>query len=86
MDYNADVYSRDYRPGESGSYGAGTFSDTLGSNRVKARILARVPVKDPNNKCVGANNGDAFCILNDEADSAGVLPCRRAVPAPVGMP
>ena len=75
-DYNADVYSRIIVRANT-SYGAGTFSDTK-SNEL-ARILARVPVKDPNNKC-GANNGDAFCILNDEADSAGVLPCEEQFP------
>ena len=71
-DYNAYAYIRIvFRANRN--YGSGTFSDS-NSNEL-ARILDRVPVKDPD-KCVGANNNDAFCILNDEADSAGVLPCQ----------
>ena len=54
------------------AYGAGIF-DTNANNQLAA-ILARVPVRGPD-KC-GANNSDALCVLDDEADSAGVLPCR----------
>ena len=70
--YNADAYSRIVLRANR-AYGSGTFSDTK-SNEL-ARILARVPVQGPD-KCIGANNSDALCILDDEADSAGVLPCQ----------
>ena len=74
-DYNADAYDKIVVRANRAYFGssAGTFSSTK-SNEL-ARILARVPVKDPG-KCIGANNSDALCVLDDEADSAGVLPCQ----------
>ena len=74
-DYNAYAYIRIvFRANRA--YGAGTFLD--GNSNELARILARVLVKGPD-KC-GANNSAALCILDDEADSAGVLPCRGQFP------
>ena len=72
-DYNEEVYRNIVVAANLYAYGAGTF-DRFGNNQLAA-ILARVPVQGPD-KCVGANNSDAFCILDDEADSAGVLPCQ----------
>ena len=71
-DYIQDVY-RSVVFVANTNYGAGTF-DTNANNQLAA-ILARVPVRGPD-KCIGANNSDALCVLDDEADSAGVLPCQ----------
>ena len=76
VDYNAGAYTRIiFRANRN--YGSGTFSAS-NSNELK-RILDRVPVQGPD-KCVGANNSDALCVLDDEADSAGVLPCQEQFP------
>ena len=71
-DYNADAYIRIVFRANL-AYGTGTFLD--GNSNELARILDRVLVRSPD-KCVGANNSDALCVLDDEADSAGVLPCQ----------
>ena len=70
--YNANVY-RGIITFANAYYGQNTFNSQL------AQILARVPVKGPD-KCIGANNSDTLCILDDEADSAGVLPCQEQFP------
>ena len=75
-DYNADAYIRIVFRANL-AYGARTFLD--GNSNELARILSRVPVQGPD-KCVGANNSDALCVLDDEADSAGVLPCEGQFP------
>ena len=76
-DYNEEVYRNIVVAANIYAYGAGTF-DRFGNNQLAA-ILARVPVQGPD-KCIGANNSDALCILDDEADSAGVLPCQEQFP------
>ena len=72
-DYNQDVYRSIVFVANTHGYGAGTFDPN--ANNQLAAILARVPVQGPD-KCIGANNSDALCVLDDEADSAGVLPCQ----------
>ena len=73
--YNADVYSGIDVIADAHYGGSNTFS----GNNLLEQILDRVSVRDPD-KCVGANNSDALCVLDDEADSAGVLPCQEQFP------
>ena len=76
-DYIQGAYNSIISVANVNAYGAGTF-DSRGNNQLAA-ILARVPVQGPD-KCGGANNSDALCVLDDEADSAGVLPCEGQFP------
>ena len=75
-DYNADAYNG-IAIFANARYGQNTFNRF--ADDALADILSRVPVRGPD-KCVGANNSDAFCILDDEADSAGVLSCQEQFP------